>query len=142
MIRVAVFNAHPRRRIQREPIGRTVRLVLRGEKIRRAKVSVIFIDSRRTRRINRRYLAHDAITDVISFPLETEDVLEGEIYVNVDRARKQAAEYGVTKSNEILRLVVHGALHLTGYDDRRPRQAARMHARQERYVRRAAGQRP
>jgi probable rRNA maturation factor len=139
MIRVAVFNAHPRRRIAREPIGRTVRLVLKGEKIHRASVSVIFIDSRRTRKINRKYLAHDAITDVISFPLGTEGVLEGEIYINLDLAREQAAEYGVTKSNEITRLVVHGTLHLAGYDDRKPRQAARMHARQERYVRRATG---
>jgi probable rRNA maturation factor len=137
MIRVAVFNAHPRRRIAREPIGRTVRLVLKGEKIHRASVSVIFIDSRRTRKINRKYLAHDTITDVISFPLETEGLLEGEIYINLDRAREQAAEYGVTKSNEITRLVVHGTLHLAGYDDRKPRQAVRMHARQERYVRRA-----
>jgi rRNA maturation RNase YbeY len=137
MIRVAVFNAHPRRRVRHAPVKRTVRLVLRGEKIPRGEVAVVFADRRHVRRINREYLSHDYDTDVISFPLETGDRLEGEIYVNLDRAREQARDYRVTEAEEIARLVVHGTLHLAGYDDRTPRQAARMTRMQERYVRRA-----
>jgi probable rRNA maturation factor len=134
MITVSVINAHPIRRV---PVRRTARLVrgaLRGEGIRRASVTVIFVDSRRIRRFNRRYLAHDFVTDVITFPLEESPDLEGEIYVNLGRARTQAKAYGLSVWNEIVRLVIHGTLHLVGYDDRSGRAAARMRRRQEMLV--------
>jgi rRNA maturation RNase YbeY len=99
-------------------------------------VSVVFIDSRRCRALNRRYLAHDWVTDVISFPLAPEPVLEGEVYVNLDRARSQADQLGLPYGNEVLRLVVHGVLHLLGYDDRTPVRRRRMQRRQEDLVQR------
>jgi probable rRNA maturation factor len=138
MITVSVINAH---RFRRVPLRRTARLVrstLRSERIDGAMVTVVIVDSRRIRRINRRYLAHDVVTDVISFPLERRPRLEGEMYVNLDRARSQAREYGVSVWNEVVRLVIHGTLHLTGYDDRSRRGAVRMHRRQEALVDRLA----
>jgi rRNA maturation RNase YbeY len=82
-------------------------------------VSVVFVGSRFIRRINRRYLQHDYVTDVIAFPLGEgkETPLEGEIYVNLDRARSQAREYKVPFSEETRRLLIHGTLHLLGYAD-------------------------
>jgi len=136
---VTVFNVHRASRVQKKKIEATVRNVLRGEGVLGAAVSVVFVDSRTIRRINRRFLSHDVVTDVIAFPLEPPPRLEGEIYVNLDRARQQARERGLPVANEVARLVVHGTLHLTGYDDARPRAAARMHVRQESYVRRIAG---
>ncbi len=138
MIAVSVINAHPFRRAPLRRIARLVRGTLRSERIDGAMVTVVMVDSRRIRQINRRYLAHDFVTDVISFPLEPRPRLEGEIYVNLDRARAQAKEFGVTVWNEVVRLVVHGALHLTGYDDRTGRTAARMRRRQELLVARFA----
>lgn len=136
---VTVFNTHRAARVRKRPIEAAVREVLEGEKIRRAAVSVVFVDSRTIRRINRRFLAHDHVTDVIAFPLEARPLLEGEIYVNLDRARQQARERQLSVGNEVTRLVVHGVLHLAGFDDTRPRAAARMHVRQESYVRRLDG---
>lgn len=136
---VTVFNTHRAARVQKRTIEAAVRDVLEGERVRRAAVSVVFVDSRSIRRINRRYLSHDDITDVIAFPLEEHPLLEGEIYVNLDRARQQARERKLSVGNEVTRLVVHGVLHLAGYDDSRPRAAARMHMRQESYVRRLDG---
>ena len=97
---------------------------------------MVFIDSRRCRALNRRYLAHDWVTDVISFPLAPEPVIEGEVYVNLDRARTQADQLGLPYGNEVLRLVVHGVLHLLGYDDRTPVRRRRMQRRQEDLVQR------
>ncbi len=131
MITVSVINAHRVRRVPLRRIARLVRATLRSERIGGASVTVVMVDSRRIRRINRRYLAHDFVTDVISFPLESRPRLEGEIYVNLDRARSQARTYGVSRWNEVARLVVHGALHLAGYDDRTPRAAGGMQRRQE-----------
>ncbi len=102
---------------------------------------MIFIGDSRSRSINRKYLGHDRSTDVLSFTLEGRENPDGEIYVNLDRARRQAQAYHVTYENEVARLVVHGTLHLLGYDDRTPAGARRMTARQERYIERMFGRR-
>jgi rRNA maturation RNase YbeY len=135
MIDVVVHNAHPHHRVAQVPIRDLVRRVCRGEGVRRANVSVVFVDSRRCRALNRKFLRHDYVTDVLSFPLdEPERGVEGEVYVNLDRARKQAREYGVSASAERDRLVVHGTLHLLGHDDRTGEAARRMHLREDWYL--------
>lgn len=134
MIDVQVSNAHPRRRARPGAVAKVVRSVIRSEKFSSASVSVVFIDSRRSRTLNRRYLGHDWVTDVISFPLAPPPAIEGEVYVNLDRALTQAEGLGLSYGNEVLRLVVHGVLHLLGYDDRSPVRRRRMQRRQEALV--------
>jgi len=134
MLRITVVNAHRRYRLSRRRISAYARRVLRGERRKRGRFTIVFIDDRRCRRLNREFLGHDTVTDVISFPLEEGLNPEGEIYVNLDRARAQATMYGVPFGNEVARLVIHGALHLVGFDDRRRKDARRMLVRQERYV--------
>jgi rRNA maturation RNase YbeY len=75
----------------------------------------------------------------MSFSMGEGARLEGEVYVNVDRARTQARRYGVSTANEVVRLVVHGTLHLAGYDDRRVRDREQMRAREDFYTERFAG---
>ena len=123
---VAVFNAHRRYRIRSQPIVKYVRRVLMKERRRKADVSIVFVDARSIRRLNREYLGHDFGTDVLSFCLEKKGILEGEVYVSLDSARQQARRYHVAFSNEVARLVIHGTLHLVGYDDGRPQQAKKM----------------
>jgi len=139
MLRVTVINAHPRHRIRNKAVVTVVRTVLNKERRRRADITVIFVDNRYCRRINKQFLGHDCSTDVISFPLEQGKSLEAEVYVNLDRARTQAREYRVTIMNEVVRLVVHGVLHLAGYDDRNAAQRKRMRAREDAFVRDLAG---
>jgi rRNA maturation RNase YbeY len=136
MIEVLVANAHPRRRVRSRAVTRVVRAILKTERRSRASVAVVFIDSRRSRSLNRRYLGHDWVTDVLSFSLVPAPAIEGEVYVNLDRARTQADQLGLQYGNEVLRLVVHGVLHLLGYDDRAPVRRRAMHERQEALVRR------
>ena len=62
-------------------------------------------------------------------------LLEGEVYVNLDRARTQANEYGVSFSNEVARLIIHGTLHLVGFDDSTKGKAQRMKAEEDRLLR-------
>ncbi len=132
---VRVFNAHPRRRVNGKAVARYARRVLGEEGYRYGQVSVIAVDSRFCRRLNREFLGHDAVTDVLSFPLETGEAMQGEVYVNLDRARIQAHEFNVPERHELARLVIHGTLHLTGYDDRSPRRARRMKAAEEKHLR-------
>jgi rRNA maturation RNase YbeY len=135
MIRTAVFQAHSRVRIPAPAVHRAVAMVLRGRRIRSATVTVVFFDSRRSRRLNREFLGHDYITDVLSFTLnDPPEPLEGELYVNVDRARQQAREYHVSFREEIRRLVIHGTLHLAGVDDRTARELRAMRRLEDHYL--------
>ena len=128
---VEIVNAHPKIRMRRGLAAGYVRGVLRNERRERGAVTVVFVDDRMSRRLNRRFLAHDRPTDVIAFPLGEESNLEGEIYVNLDKARRQARTYHVTAANETARLIIHGILHLLGYDDRTRAKARRMKARED-----------
>jgi probable rRNA maturation factor len=131
MIRVDVSRAAGGVRIESARVRRWVRATLRGEGIRRADLTVVFIDDRISRRLHRRWFGQDSATDVMAFPLGGGETLEGEVYVNSIRARRQAHRFGVRLQEELLRLVVHGTLHLAGYDDRSRGPAHRMRARED-----------
>ena len=120
--------------MSKQLIVRYVRRVLRKENCRRASVTVILIGSRVCRRLNRQFLSHDYVTDVLSFGLGEGKIFEGEIYVNLDRARQQARSYGVAFGNEVARLVIHGTLHLMGYNDKHPRDADVMKREEEKHL--------
>jgi probable rRNA maturation factor len=134
MIRVEVVNAHPRRRPKKAPLVRAVRGVLRGEGRATALVRVVLINHARCIRLNREFLGHRGTTDVISFPLGEGKAVEGEIYVNIDQALVQAEHYRVSGRCEIIRLVVHGTLHLLGYDDTTAAVRRIMKLREDAYV--------
>jgi rRNA maturation RNase YbeY len=129
---IVVANNHPSLRFPKRETFRAIRSVLKYESVRSFQVSVVFVGSRFIRRINRRYLQHDYVTDVIAFPLGEGrgNPLEGEIYVNLDRGRSQAREYKVPFADEIRRLLIHGTLHLLGYTDSMSREKAQMTQRE------------
>lgn len=110
--------------------------VFSGEEIEGdGSVSLIFVDDTRLHEMNVQFLQHDYPTDVISFTLdETHEEAWGEIYISTDRAAEQAGTYHVTTENEILRLVIHGALHLSGYDDQEPKDQEAMKEKEEFYL--------
>ena len=134
MQRVEITNGHRGHRVTRKAVAGYVKRVLRKERISDAWVSVVFVGSGYCRKINRLYLNHDFVTDVLTFPMESGRILDGEIYVNLDRAKTQAKEYGVSFGNEVARLVIHGTLHLVGYDDTNVRKAKAMKAQEERHM--------
>jgi probable rRNA maturation factor len=129
---IFVAQHHPSLRFPKRETFRAIQSVLQYESVRSFQVSVVFVGSRFIRRINRRYLHHDYVTDVIAFPLgEGKNTpLEGELYVNLDRAKSQAREYGVSSAEETRRLLIHGTLHLLGYTDSGSRKKAQMTKRE------------
>jgi probable rRNA maturation factor len=138
MIRINVFNTHPRYRGRRAESSRFARTVLRGEGIRDADVGIVFTGDRTMLRLNRTYLRHHYQTDVLTFPLSDnpKEGLDGEIYINLEQARRQARTYRVPAADEVARLVAHGILHLTGYSDHTVRERHEMTAREDYYLKR------
>ena len=138
MIRTHVFNAHSKHKIRcRETIG-VARRVLTGECRMRAEINIVFVTDKRMSVLNCEYLGRRYATDVMSFPLSDADAktLEGEVYVNLDQARRQAREYDESFRNEVARLIIHGILHLAGYNDRTRRQKDQMTRMENLYLRR------
>jgi rRNA maturation RNase YbeY len=94
-------------------------------------INIILTTDDSLRRINRDFLNHDYYTDVISFDYSDKNTIEGEIYISVDTVRINAAEYGKTFRNELLRVVIHGVLHLTGMDDKTEPERELMRSRED-----------
>lgn len=91
--------------------------VLRDQGIREAEISMTLSADREMAELNQRYLQHDGPTDVISFSLfEPPEPVLGDIYVGVERAEAEARARGIPAAHELLRLAVHGTLHVLGYD--------------------------
>ena len=117
-------------------IRRAVHEVLRREG-RSAAVAVTFVGARRMQALNREYKAHDEPTDVLSFPLPLPDgTLTGDVYICRSVAAREARQRALPVRQELIRLVVHGTLHILGYDH--PEDATRtdspMWKKQEQYV--------
>jgi len=94
-----------------------VRHVLRAEGVEEAEISVALVGDEQIAALNQEYLDHEGPTDVITFALhEAGEAPLGDVYVGVEQARRQAAEFGATPADEVVRLAVHGTLHVLGYD--------------------------
>jgi probable rRNA maturation factor len=124
-------------------VRRLVDEVLRGEGRRDVEVAVLLVGQRAMRRLNERYTRRRGDTDVLSFGMAGEEFsgsVLGDVYVCVDRARAQSKSSGEPLRDSIARLVIHGLLHLLGYDHTRgPKAARQMEARQEAYLKRWRG---
>jgi probable rRNA maturation factor len=108
--------------------------VVAGERLGAGTLSLAFVGRAAMRRANRKFLRHDFETDVLAFRLDAP--LLGEIVVSTDYAMKEAAARGIPVQEEVARYVVHGILHLAGYDDHSPAKRRIMWKRQERYLQR------
>ena len=105
-------------------------------------ISVVVTNDAAIQILNRQYRSKDAPTDVLAFPLG--DGLQarepfGDVVISLDAAKRQARDYGAPLSDELTRLLIHGTLHLCGYDHHDRAQAARMHGLTRRLLREVRG---
>ena len=104
-----------------------VRSVFEESQLQSASISLALVDDPTMHELNREYLDHDYPTDVLSFVLECDGThVVGQLIASVDTAVENAGQYGWTPTEELLLYVVHGSLHLVGYDDRQPEEREAM----------------
>ncbi len=122
----------------RRLIRRAARAALSAEGVGAGRLDVAVVDHREMRRLHGRWMGETTATDVLTFDLKSRNVekskrrnVDGQIVVCESVARRRAREDRRDWRDELLLYVVHGCLHLCGYDDRRARDAARMHRRED-----------
>jgi len=90
------------------------------------EIHYIFCSDEKELAVNREFLGHDYYTDVITFDYSTAEVVNGDIFISLDTVRSNAEMVGVSFDDELLRIIIHGVLHLTGQADKTPETRAEM----------------
>ncbi|GAB5466469.1 MAG: hypothetical protein Kapaf2KO_19050 [Candidatus Kapaibacteriales bacterium] len=136
-----VFNSSGIKLLPIKKVEEISKLVLNDAKSRfdidksHIEVNIVYLSDSEIHKMNREYLNHDYPTDVITFTIENEgDRLEGEIYIGAETAKRQASEYNVSTTDELMRLALHGCLHLLRLDDQTKEQKAKMTKEEDRYL--------
>ena len=110
---------------------------LKKEGIRIECLQYVFCSDKYLLSINQQFLNHDYYTDIITFGLHDKGApVVAEVYISMDRVKDNAKTHGVTFTNEMLRVLFHGALHLCGYKDKSKADILMMRAKEEAYLKR------
>jgi probable rRNA maturation factor len=126
-------NLNKKRRIDLSKTGKVAAEVLKALKKKNSEVNIVFFSSQKMRGLNKRYTGRDNSTDVLAFPSDGDDPrFTGDIAICTDKAAKNARVYGSTFIEETALYVIHGILHLSGYDDTSERSRKVMRKKEER----------
>jgi probable rRNA maturation factor len=133
---IQIANRQKRRPVPLTLLRRTARILIDALKRPDAELSVLLVDDRRIARLNREFLDREGPTNVIAFPMqegrfaELHPTLLGDVVISVDTAAAEAERAGIAFERRLVELLVHGVLHLCGYDHEHERaQARRMAAK-------------
>ena len=105
--------------------------IIESEGFDEGEINYIFCDDEYLHKINVEYLNHDTLTDIISFDYSVGNVLQGDIFVSVERVRDNANDFNVSFDDELKRVLSHGVLHYCGYKDKSPKDEALMRSKEE-----------
>lgn len=94
-----------------------IKSVIQSNNYKVGSISYIFCTDDYILRVNKEYLNHDYFTDIITFNYNEDKTLSGDLFISVDTVKTNAKEYGVTFDKELYRVMIHGVLHLIGFDD-------------------------
>ena len=135
MVRVSIANPYEQP-IDFAALKSAATAVLAGEGIREAKITLAFVNNPHIHRLNKQFLDHDEPTDVLTFPYTEPGAkkLEGEVVIGYEVAAENAADRGIPVEQELILYVIHGCLHLCGYDDKTAKVAKEMRAKERAYL--------
>ena len=114
--------------IRRRDVSRWVRQVAASYGRRVGEIGYLFCDDEKILEVNREYLSHDYYTDIITFDDTEGDVINGDLVISLDTVRSNAELFGKAYDDELLRVIIHGILHLCGINDKGPGERELMEA--------------
>ncbi len=98
------------------------------------EIGIIFCSDQYLLQMNKKYLNHDYFTDIITFNYNEKKYVQGDLFISVDRIRENAVSFGVSIREELFRVIFHGLLHLTGYDDKTKKEKELMRGKENYYL--------
>ena len=98
------------------------------------EISIIFCSDDYLLDINKKYLNHDYFTDVITFNYNENNTIIGDLFISIDRVKENAKELKVDFNNELYRVIIHGVLHLCGYNDKTQDQQKEIRTKEDEYL--------
>jgi probable rRNA maturation factor len=135
LIAIHITNRQKRLSVDRVRMRRAIRAILHDAGMVNAEISVAIVDDPAIALLHGQFLNDPDPTDVLSFVLETSPGgLEGEVVASADTAAASAPNFGCTPEDELLTYVIHGVLHLVGYDDVTPKLRKQMGAKEQEYL--------
>ncbi|MGL4551815.1 MAG: rRNA maturation RNase YbeY [Gemmataceae bacterium] len=136
MSKISIASPQEKVEADRGRLREAARAVMEGEGVREYEISLALVDDPTIHRLNKQFLDHDEPTDVLSFPMSGPKAkkLEGELVIGVEVALRQSQERGHDVHAELTLYVIHGLLHLCGYDDLDDKSAAAMRERERHYL--------
>lgn len=108
--------------------------VIDSEGFKEGEINYIFCDDDYLLKLNVEFLQHDTLTDIISFDYTLGKLINGDIYISVERVKENATDYNVEFSSELSRVMVHGVLHYCGYKDKSDKDEALMRSKENYYM--------
>ena len=105
--------------------------IIESEGFDEGEINYIFCDDDYLHKINVEYLDHDTLTDIISFDYTVGNLIQGDIFVSVERVQDNANDFNVSFEEELKRVLSHGVLHYCGYKDKSPEDEALMRSKEE-----------
>jgi len=108
-----------------------IRKIITSESFLTGDINYIFCDDAYLLEINQKYLNHDTYTDIITFDYSDGKTLNSDIYISIERVKENANSFKVEFSNELLRVMSHGVLHLCGFKDKSEEEASLMRSKEE-----------
>jgi len=125
----AIYNIKQRRRYKS-----WLKNVLVSERKTLGEINIIFCSDEYLLKVNQMYLNHDYFTDIITFNYNDETCINGDLFLSIDRIKENAAELSLGFIQELNRVMVHGVLHLLGYDDHSPEDILRIREKESYYL--------
>ena len=105
--------------------------IIESEGFDQGEINYIFCDDEYLHKINVEYLDHDTLTDIISFDYTVGNLIQGDIFVSIERVKDNANDFNVSFDEELKRVLSHGVLHYCGYKDKSPKDEALMRSKEE-----------
>jgi len=111
---------------------------IKNEEHRLEEINYIFCDDEYLYKLNVEFLNHDTLTDIISFDYSVGKIIQGDVFISVERVMENALDFSVPFLDELHRVMIHGVLHYCGYKDKTPKEAVIMREKENFYLKRLA----
>ncbi len=133
MRNLRIYNKVP---FKKNTIHKLISLLSNDLKFSVGNLEISFVDSAEIKEVNNKYLKHNYSTDIITFNYSSKrDIIDGEIIISLDDSKNNSKRYHSTIKQEIFRVIIHGILHLIGYNDINKKERRIMKSKENYYVR-------